>query len=887
MSGRVDPDNLGGDSARADARSRGASFVVFLSPCPGAGAQEALLEAARSGSLAGIDLVVGAAGTSGDSRPDDRFRGLEVLPGKGQGGELDLDAIIERRPALVLVEGLEAANGPGSRHRRRWQDVLELLDRGIAVWAALDASSVESIAGLVEDSLGMTVPDRVPDGALDRVDEWRLVSPEPEAFARRLAEGQAGFGSLEHAGFKSAIDRRGYELLRSLAERYATRATNRRRSGTADPGSVPRLVLGERILVAVGPSPSSAHLVRWARRASIALRADWLALHVDDGRRRPREEQARIEANLALARRLGAETIVAPGEDIATTVIEAARARDCSMIVLGRSGLSRLGPLPRRATVTDRIVREAGLVDVTVVQDAEAPRADLTFAAARRYFTAPARQYGLLALAFAAVTGLGAILAPAIGYRSIALLYLGAIVGLSLLASPGPVAATAALSAVVLNFLFIPPLYTFSIGSPEDWILFAVYFLVASVTGSLVSRLRSSKALVAGREERAAFLFEAAQRLSECRSAEEAAIEAAALVERHYGTSAAVLAGQVKGGSALPGLGAVESAAAGFSLESGSICGAGTDSYPDSRLRFVPAVARGRSTGAIGIAVPSSRLWTRGDDNLLVSLGRTLASTLERVAAEGRSRKAALELESDRLGRILLDSVSHELRTPLTTITGSISALRDEGLAADPAARRELLEGALEASDRLDRIVEDLLSLSRIESGRLRLTRRTVEPAELARAAIDGAGPGVRGREIQVSLPEGQVVALVDAPLVARLGANLLRNAASYTPPATPVELSLEVEGDGLVMLVRDRGPGVPEGDLERIFERFRAGTVPGSRGAVQAQRPAGGGLGLGLAICRGIAEAHGGSASARNAPGGGLEVRAWFPACVSWGEGR
>jgi two-component system sensor histidine kinase KdpD len=292
---------------------------------------------------------------------------------------------------------------------------------------------------------------------------------------------------------------------------------------------------------------------------------------------------------------------------------------------------------------------------------------------------------------------------------------------------------------------------------------------------------------------------------------------------------------------------------------------------PGSRLRYVPAEARGKALGVIGLVPPPGRAWTRSDDNLLLSLGKTLAVSIERSISEARGRRAALELESERLGRILLDSVSHELRTPLTTITGSISALRDDALAADPAIRRELLDGALEASDRLDGIVGDLLSLSRIESGMLRLTRRSADLGEIARAAIDGAG--ARGREIRVSIPEDARSATLDAPLVGRLVANLLRNAACYSPEEAPIDLSFEESGSALAIGVRDYGKGVPEGELEAIFDKFRRG--PQASAAT-------GGLGLGLAICRGIAQAHGGRVTARNAPGGGLEVTALFPSCVA-----
>lgn len=910
---RPDPDELLARIKEAESGPKRAKLKIFLGMCAGVGKTWAMLQEARSAAAQGIDVVACLVETHGRADTEALLEGLEVLPSRAVAyrgvelRELDVDAAIERRPAIAIVDELAHTNAPGSRHVKRWQDVLEVLDRGIDVWTAVNVQHMDSLADVVEDLVGMPMGERVPDTVFDRADEVRLIDLAPEDLIARLREGKVYAGERSRAAMEGFFRPRNLGALRELALRYAARTASRRlqayaraESGAAGERGAARTTIGERILVAVGPSPTSAYLVRWARRTSYALRSEWIALNVEDGRARSPAAAAQLEANLALARKLGAETLVVQGADIAEAIVEAARRHGASMIVIGRSGLSRLGPFPRRATVSDRIVREAGSIDVAVVQDASAPRADLTLPALARFFAAPPRQYALLAAAFAAITGFGFLVAPRIGYRSVSMLYLAAVVALSFLARPGPVAAIAALSALALNYFFIPPLNTFSIGSPEDWVLFAAYFLVAFVTGSLVSRLRSDQALLAEREARAAFLFGAAQRLAECRSAEEAAAAAAALVETHFATAAAVfvreafpdesVAGAEAGGLGRHASGAAageiderEYAAAAYSFANRDICGASTESLPESRLRYVPAAARESAAGVIGLVPPSGRVWTRGDDNLLLSLGKTLAVAIERSLSEARGRRAALELESERLGRILLDSVSHELRTPLTTITGSITALRDDAVADNPQARRELLGNALEASDRLDGIVEDLLSLSRIESGVLRLTRRPSDLADIARAAVDGAGPAADGRDIRVAVLDDARAVVVDAPLVGRLIANLLRNAATYAPIGTPIDLSFEETGRDLTARVRDYGPGIPDGEIESMFEKFRRGPPAATNARAKPPAP---GLGLGLAICRGIARAHGGDVTARNAPGGGLEVIASFPSCVAGGGG-
>jgi two-component system, OmpR family, sensor histidine kinase KdpD len=632
-----------------------------------------------------------------------------------------------------------------------------------------------------------------------------------------------------------------------------------------------------KILVAIGPSPNSRHLVRWAHKTASALGWEWLALHVDSGRNLSREDGERLESNLALARSFGAEVLVQEAPDIAAAVVETARDKKATMLVIGRSGLSRLGFLPRRPTVTDRIIREADPLDVAVVQDAESPRKDMTLDNLKAFFRSPLREYALLFISFIFVTGLGFLASPRIGYRSISFFYLAAVLGLSFLARPAPVALFAGLSALVLNFFFMEPQYTFRITRTEDVFLFVIYFLVAFVTSALVARLRLKETMLSERERRNAFLLASTQKLAECRSTEEAAEAAIAIIRQFCATQALFLVPGDQGNLTLlrgadnaeePDEETIAAAACAFSDR--KVCGRGTGILSGARFRCIPAAAGEYSAGVIALTPPDEKPWRISDDSLILSLGRTFAFIVERERSEEMRRKAALSIESERLSKVLLDSVSHELRTPLTMITGSISALRDDNLAENPESRRILVDGALDASDRLNRIVEDILSMSRIESGSLRLSTSLVDLSDLANEALAVAGPELDESRVKLTLPAEASPARVDLGLAARLAANLLRNAARYSPPESRIDFTLSEEGESLSLMVRDYGPGVPERELESIFERFRRG-----RGAH------GGGLGLGLAICRGIAAAHGGNVTAQNAADGGLEVKAVFPSCV------
>jgi two-component system sensor histidine kinase KdpD len=894
---RPDPDELLARIRETEGGLSRAGLKIFFGMSAGVGKTYAMLQEARSAAAQGIDIVAGIIETHGRPETEALVAGLELVPRRSieyRGillEELDLDALIARRPAIAIVDELAHANAPLSRHVKRWQDVLELLDRGISVWTAVNVQHMESYADVVEELTGARVRERVPDTVFDRADELRLIDIAPEDLIHRLEEGSIYTGDSSRAAIENFFRPKNLGALREIALRFAARTASHRLtdyaraekgSSSQAPSWAPSWAsLGERILVAIGPAPGSAYLARWARRTAYALRADWTAVHVDTGAPLNDEDKARLEANISLARKLGAEVLVVPGADVAEAVIETARAKGASMIVVGRSGLSRIGSGLRRASVTDRIMLDAAPIDIALVQDSGAAPARRRLERLKRAFEAPPRQYALLAASFATLVLLAELLVPALGYRSVALLFLAAVLGLSFVARPGPVAVLALLSALALDYFFIPPLYKFAIASLEDWLLFGVYFLVAFVTGSLVSRVQSKERLLREREGAASFLFGAAQLLSECGSVEAAAEAAARLAEEHFSTEAAVFVDDGEGrldpaprGKAAPRVDEREFDVAAYCFFERSICGAQTDTLPSSELRYVPASAGEKASGVIGVVLPAERLWTRAEDNLLQSLGRTLALSFERFRSEARSRKAILRLESERLGGILLDSVSHELRTPLTTITGSLSALRDDALAERAEARRAILANALDAADRLDGIVEDLLSLSRIESGMLMLDRRAVDPGELARSAIARAGPELDAKHLELSAPEEGGPALVDSSLAARLAANLLRNAARYSPPGAPIAFSLEAGPAGLRIDVRDHGPGLPEDELSSLFAKFKRGRLA-----------KGSGLGLGLAICRGIAEAHGGSIRARNAEGGGLDVEAFLPSGAGPGD--
>jgi two-component system sensor histidine kinase KdpD len=633
------------------------------------------------------------------------------------------------------------------------------------------------------------------------------------------------------------------------------------------------------IAVGIGSSPNSAHLARWTKEKAEALRASWVAIHIDDGSKMDRADKERLESNLEIAKGFGAEVITLVNADVVSGIIGAAFNVGATLLVIGRSGLSNLSFLPHRATLADHILREAKTLDVIVVSDANGRNKGNALASFRHLLSAPFGQYVVLFATFIFVTALTWLLAPLIGNRSIALIYLATILLLSLIANPVSIVILAILSSLSYNYFFIPPRFTFAITSLEDVLLFCLYFLVAAVTGSLSAGLRSRERLLVQRDKAANLLLQASEQLSIQSSTLQAANIIAQLIERHSGNEALVyINSEGTDSERIFGSGKTqmfqdEWEAINACTEKGIACGKSTPRFSQAAFRFIPVAAGKEPVGAIGYRVSSNQRKLQENDQLYIALGKSLALFVAREKSEIATRKAALELESNRLAKVLFDSAAHELKTPLTMITGSLSALQEESLLSNTGIRQELLKDALQYAEKLNKVVEDFLSISRIDSGTLKLKRETIEASEIARAAASLSSAELQGRELRIVLPDDPVLFSLDVMLVARLTSNLLENAAHYSRKAEMIELRIERKEGGLSIIVKDSGPGFSPERMQAPFSKFLR---------TKGDKP--GGIGLGLAICRGIAEAHGGRIDARKDKDG-FYVEAIFPSCEIVGE--
>jgi two-component system sensor histidine kinase KdpD len=864
---RPNPDALLATLRRDEVVSRRGRLKVFLGMSPGVGKTFAMLEAARRERVAGRDVVIGYLETHGRRETDALAEGLPQIPRRSvehRGvalSEMNLDAVLARRPQLVLVDELAHANAPGSRHNKRWQDVVELLDAGMDVYTTLNVQHVESRIESVREITGALQSETVPDSLLDSA-SIELVDLPPEELLRRLAEGKVYLPERAKEAAAGFFREGNLTALREIALRFAAdHAGNETRSFVSSHRLPGVWKTGQRLLVALSPSPASESLARWTRRFADSLGAPWLAVYVEDGRALSEEDRERLRKNLELARELGAEVITASDPDVVTAVLRLARQHNVTQIVAGKPAGGRLADMLRAASPTQRLIRESGNIDVLCVR-AEGDGGVPSQPQPVRMPTVAWAQYGIVVATVAAVTVLNLVVHPLTGQYAPSFLYLSAVVVLALFVGRGPVLAAAAASALAWNYLFLPPLGTFVISSAQDWLMFSLFFLVALVTGQLTARLRAREAAERNREQRATALYFLTREIAAAKDLTDVLAVAVRQLGDTFGADVALLLVDSEGdlvgypfGTWTPA--GKESGVADWAFRNVKPAGRFTDTLPSSEALHLPLVT---PSGCIGVAALRFRGGRTPDfhqRNLLDSFVAQISLVLDRQRLRDVERESRLVAESERLGKTLLNSVSHELRTPLAAITSAVAGLRDLNPPGGPAG--ELLSEAEAAASRLNRLVRNLLDVTRISSGHLRPRPDWCDISDLCRTAVQETSSTLEGHPLTVSLPSSPTLVRVDAVLFGQALQNLLVNAAAHTPAGTPVDLSASVGDRGVTIAVGDRGPGFPEGELPRLFERFFRGA------AAKA-----GGTGLGLAIAKGFIEADGGTITAINRPGGG-----------------
>jgi two-component system sensor histidine kinase KdpD len=879
---RPDPDALLARLKAEEARQARGRLKVFLGAAPGVGKTYAMLEAAHERRRGGVDVVVGWVDTHGRPETEVLLKGLDALPrrrleyrGTVQ-QEFDLDGALARRPSLILVDELAHSNAPGSRHPKRWLDVLELLDAGISVFTTVNVQHLESLNDVVAKITGVAVRETVPDSVLEQADEIELVDLPPDELLQRLKEGKVYVPELAHDAVRNFFRKGNLIALRELAlRRTADRVDAQMRQYMRDHAIRATWPVTERLMACVSAGPYARNVVRAAKRLADSLRAEWIVAYVETPAhaKLSDDSRAQLAETLRFAEQLGAETVVLSGSRISEEILDHARARNVSKVVIGKSAGVPWWQRPWARSIADELMRASDEIHVYIISGEEPTH--LPYVAPARPRGIDWSAYGLAALVVASCTVLAWALFPYIHLANLIMLYLLGVVVVAARLGHGPSILASVLSVAAFDFFFVPPYFTFSVADHQYFITFGVMLAVALVISALTVRIRWLADSARQRERQTAALYAMSRELADARGAHQVLQVALHHIWEMFRFPTTVLlpdpdgslrpAPGVSGGISLDGN---ELGVAKWTYEHRQVAGRGTATLPGAKAVYLPLTASRGAVGVLAVRPPDPR----GLENperlrLMETFADQLAQALERAQLAEEAQRAQVQAESERLRSSLLSSVSHDLRTPLAAITGAASSLLEGNDALAATTRQDLLETIREEAERLNRLVHNLLDMTRLESGALQLKKEWHPLEEVVGAALGRLEKQLRDRPLITRFPADLPLVPIDGVLLEQLLINLLDNAAKYTPPKSSIEIGAWASNGSVTVEVADRGPGLAPGDEQRVFDKFYRGGGAGSRG-----------VGLGLAICRGIAEAHGGRIWAERRDAGGVAFRFTIP---------
>ncbi|HET6390677.1 sensor histidine kinase KdpD [Hyphomicrobium sp.] len=872
---RPSPDALL-EISRREARRSG-RLKIFLGAAPGVGKTYEMLRTARAKIKEGFDVVAGVVETHGRKETKALLRGIEAIPPrkveyKGKLlDELDLDALLARRPQIAVVDELAHTNAPSSRHPKRYLDVEELLDQGIDVYTTINIQHIESLNEVVAQITGVRVRETVPDSILARADDIELVDITPEDLIQRLKEGKVYIPEQARLALENFFSPVNLTALRELAlRRTAERVdeqlvTQLRAKAMSGPWAA-----CERVLVCISDDPRSAGLVRYAKRAADRLHAPWTALTIETRRslRLSDEERNRIAEALRLAEQLGAETFTIPGgsRSIADDIMAYARDHNVTQIIVGKSERPRWFEVLNGSVVHD-LVRQSGSISVHVISGEQLPA--VREPAPPPVTTAPAAPandfvaYTFAVLAVAVALGAAWVLSPWIGVESVDLIFLTGIIAVAVRAGLWPSLFASVLGSLTYNFFFLPPVYTFTISDPKNVASFISFAVVAIIVSNIAARMRSQAVIAVNRASTTESLYGFSRKLAGTGTLDDVlwatAFQIASMLQVRVvlllpeNGSIAVKAGYPPEDT----LDASDLAAATWAWMNDRPAGRGADTLPGSQRLFMPLHTDRGVVGVVGIdSDKPGPLLTPDQRRLFDALINQGALAIERVRLVQDIEQTKRTMETERLRAALLTSLSHDLKTPLAAILGAASTMRDVSDKLDDESRAELLSTVIDESERLNRFIANLLDMTKLEAGAVAPKPDVHDVSEIVDASLKRARKILALHRVQYSSVSGNPQVSADPVLLEQVLFNILDNAAKYAPEGTLIQISARQDHDHLTLQIADEGPGIPSADLEHIFDKFyRAHKGDQVRA----------GTGLGLPIARGFVEIMGGTLTAAN----------------------
>ncbi|WP_432217377.1 DUF4118 domain-containing protein [Pseudomonas kribbensis] len=853
------------DSGRADAllaelpRDGRGRLKVFLGAAPGVGKTFAMLQAAHSQLRQGVKVIAGVVETHGRAETEALLGGLPQLPlvrSEYRGvtlEEMDLDGLLAAKPKLVLVDELAHSNAPGSRHAKRWQDIQELLAAGIDVYTTVNVQHLESLNDQVRGITGVQVRETLPDWVLQEAYELLLIDLPPRELLERLREGKVYVPEQARAAIDAFFTQTNLTALRELAmQTAAAQVDNDLAQGYRKLGQAAPAVRG-RLLVGVDGNADAERLVRHASRVAQRRHLPWSLVHVDNGSVRDEQSRLRLQGAQQLAERLGGEVVLLRAGEVAKTLIQHATERRASLVLVGQSRPS----LRRRlfgGGLAARLLRQSHGLEINVLDSDHEQHAP-------RLRTAPMLvwfDYALALVATILASALAWAVSSVLPLPNISLVFLAAVLLVAVRSSLGPSLACAALSFLTYDFLFIPPNFSFAIQREEDVLTLLFFLLMAALTGNLAARQRRQLQALRDTQEETTELLDLSRKLTAATDRQAVVSAAAQHLNGWSDLQLCLLNRDGQGGWKVETGGPLqftesERAAADWAWQHDQPAGMGTGTLPFGRWWWWPLSVEDGPLALLGVCAKEGQTLSGQRRRLLTALSQPLAQALARAQLADDLEAARLHGETEQLRSALLASVSHDLRTPLTSMRGSIDSLLALGEAIPLEDRRELLEGTRDEAERLDRYIQNLLDMTRLGHGALKLARDWVSPADIVGSALNRLRAVLSSLQVSTDVPAELPLLFVHAALIEQALVNVLENAARFSPSHGRLQLRAGADDSEVFFSVSDEGPGIPVDERAKIFDMFYT-AARGDRG--------GQGTGLGLAICQGMVGAHGGRIS-------------------------
>ena len=894
---RPDPDALLARVQREEAKAKRGKLKIFFGATAGVGKTFAMLQEARLVKARGIDVVVGYVEPHGRVETESLLEGLERLPylavsyRGATARDFDLDAALARKPQLLLVDELAHTNliegEPKPRHAKRWQDVEELLAAGIDVYSTVNVQHIESLNDVVAGITGVRMQETVPDKVFEQADEVELIDLPPDELLQRLHAGKVYVPEQVRHAIENFFRKGNLIALRELALRTTAdrvdAAMREYREGEAIRTIWPAR---ERLMVAIGPDEQAERLIRAGKRGATALHAEWIVVYVETPSLLRLSDEARNRriALLRLAESLGAEAVTLGGSSVGEELANYARTRNVTHILIGRPRRALWQRLFRPSTYGELLARTEG-IDIHVVGGADETAARRTPFLVRSHAylgvaTASEKirwpRYAWAVVVTIAATLVGMAMSPAFELANIVMVYLLAVAIVAARFGRGPAILASVLGVATFDFFFVPPQLTFAVSDVQYLLTFAIMLIVALLISGLTSSVRLQATVAGHRERRTAMLYAMSRELAATRGQEAMASVAARHVSEVFDSQVVVLLPDAQGRIRYPRGESVSSSLRGADLsvaqwvhDHGRPAGLGTDTLPGTEALHLPLQGSQAVLGVLGVLPANPRRVLLPEQfHLLETFAGQLALALERAQLAEHAQQASIDAETEGLRNALLAAISHDLRTPLAVIAGASSSLAEKGERMSAEERRALASSIYEQSREMSKLVTNVLEMTRLEADGIALDRDWHSIGEIAGSVLHRLRERLARHTVRVELPAELPLVRVDATLVEQVFANLLENAAKFTPPGTTVTLRATVRDSELDVSVEDSGPGLPPGDPDRLFAKFHRGRAEGAIA----------GAGLGLAICRAIVHLHGGRIWAERRPQGGAAFRFTLP---------